>query len=163
RPADRRWREGRRARTGAEPPAGGGDLCPGFAVERAAQLRLGAGCGRNGGRHRSLAAAPFRRHAGRRGRRGAPYLAARGAGDGDADAGDGRQMKRLRSLLAALIGVVVALPVSAGAVDIKPVTTPLGLKVWLVQDKSAPVVALAFSFAGGTASDPVGQTGVTNL
>ena len=42
-------------------------------------------------------------------------------------------------------------------------TTPLGLKAWLVQDKSAPAVSLSFSFAGGTASDPAGQSGVTDL
>ncbi len=42
-------------------------------------------------------------------------------------------------------------------------TTPLGIKAWLVQDKSAPAVALSFSFAGGTASDPAGQSGVTEL
>jgi zinc protease len=72
-------------------------------------------------------------------------------------------MKGLRHLLAVLIAVVVALPTGAGAVDIKPVTTPMGLRAWLVQDKSAPAVALSFSFAGGTASDPSGQAGVTNL
>ena len=55
------------------------------------------------------------------------------------------------------------LPAAAGAVDIKAVTTPLGIKAWLVQDKSAPVVSLAFSFAGGTASDPDGQSGITSL
>jgi len=54
-------------------------------------------------------------------------------------------------------------PAAAGAVDIKVVTTPLGLKAWLVQDKSAPSVSLSFSFAGGTASDPDGQSGVSNL
>ena len=42
-------------------------------------------------------------------------------------------------------------------------TTPLGIKAWLVQDKSAPAVSLSFSFAGGTASDPAGQLGVTSL
>ncbi|HEX9525412.1 MAG TPA: insulinase family protein [Reyranella sp.] len=67
-----------------------------------------------------------------------------------------------RSLLGALVAVMLWLP-AAGAVDIKPVTTPLGLTAWLVQDKSAPVVSLAFSFAGGAASDPRGQSGVTNL
>ena len=30
----------------------------------------------------------------------------------------------------------------AGAIDIKEVTTPLGIKAWLVEDRSAPVVAL---------------------
>src|SRR5262249_29038784 len=47
--------------------------------------------------------------------------------------------------------------------DIRAVTTPGGLKAWLVQDKSAPVVALSFSFASGSASDPAGQSGVTSL
>jgi zinc protease len=73
-----------------------------------------------------------------------------------------RPMTVLRSLLGALAAIMLWLP-AAGAVDIKAVTTPLGLKAWLVQDKSAPVVSVAFSFAGGAASDPKGQSGITNL
>jgi zinc protease len=69
---------------------------------------------------------------------------------------------RLRAL-ALLIVVTLSWPVAAGAVDIKTLTTPLGIKAWLVQDKSAPVVSLSFSFVGGTASDPAGQSGITNL
>jgi zinc protease len=69
-----------------------------------------------------------------------------------------------RSALAMFAAVLAWLPAAgAEAIDIKEVTTPLGIKVWLVEDKSAPVVALSFSFAGGTASDPVGQSGVTSL
>src|SRR3984893_2092939 len=73
-----------------------------------------------------------------------------------------RPMTLLRGLLGALVALMLWLP-AAGAVDIKAVTTPLGLTAWLVQDKSAPVVSLSFSFAGGSASDPKGQSGVTNL
>ena len=63
-----------------------------------------------------------------------------------------------------LAAVLALMPVAgAQAIDIKEVTTPLGIKAWLVEDKSAPVVALSFSFAGGTASDPAGQLGVTSL
>ena len=51
----------------------------------------------------------------------------------------------------------------ARAVEVKEVTTPLGLKAWLVEDKSAPVVALAFSFAGGSAQDGETQKGLTSL
>lgn len=65
-------------------------------------------------------------------------------------------------LLGALLATSMPLA-SAGAVDIKEVTTPLGIKAWLVEDKSVPVVTLSFSFAGGTATDPEGQKGVTNL
>ena len=72
-------------------------------------------------------------------------------------------MRRLVRVLAALVVAALALPAAAGAVDIKTVTTPAGIKAWLVQDKSAPAVSLAFSFAGGTASDPEGQLGVTTL
>jgi zinc protease len=72
-------------------------------------------------------------------------------------------MTLLRRLLGLLAAALLWLPVAAGAVDIKAVTTPLGLKAWLVQDKSAPVVSLSFSFAGGAASDPKGQSGITNL
>jgi len=72
-------------------------------------------------------------------------------------------VKAVLRLLAALLIAALCLPAAAGAVDIKVVTTTLGLKAWLVQDKSAPAVSLSFSFASGTASDPAGQSGVTNL
>ncbi len=79
-----------------------------------------------------------------------------------------RPTRRLLAAIAAFAILPLALLVAgagiAGAVDIKTVTTPLGLKAWLVQDKSAPAVSLAFSFAGGgTASDPQGKQGVTTL
>ncbi len=51
----------------------------------------------------------------------------------------------------------------AEAVEIKEVTTPLGIKAWLVEDRSTPVVALSFSFASGSADDPENQKGVTGL
>ena len=73
-------------------------------------------------------------------------------------------MSALRRLASALVaGLLVLLPGMAGAIEIREVTTPLGLKAWLVEDKSTPVVALSFSFAGGTASDPAGQAGITDL
>jgi zinc protease len=71
----------------------------------------------------------------------------------------------LRRRAALALAVVLAwLPAAgAGAIEIREITTPLGIKAWLVEDKSAPVVALSFSFAGGTASDPAGQLGATDL
>ncbi len=70
-----------------------------------------------------------------------------------------------RGLLAALLSVVLSLlPLaSAGAVEIKEIRTPLGIKAWLVEDRSVPVVTMNFSFDGGTASEPEGQKGVTSL
>ena len=70
------------------------------------------------------------------------------------------------SALRLAIGTLAALwlgVTAVWAIDIKEVTTPLGIKVWLVEDKSTPVVALSFSFAGGTAAEPEAQRGVTDL
>ncbi len=73
-------------------------------------------------------------------------------------------VRRVPSVLwAVLLVAVLWLPAVAGAVDIKTVTTPLGVKAWFVQDKSAPAVSIAFSFSGGTASDPAGLSGATSL
>lgn len=70
----------------------------------------------------------------------------------------------MRGAFAGLFALLLALlPAAAGAIEIKQITTPLGIKVWLVEDKSTPVVALSFSFVGGTASDPSGQAGITDL
>jgi zinc protease len=72
-------------------------------------------------------------------------------------------MRRVLAVLVALVVLVCAVPGLALAVEIKTVTTPLGLRAWLVQDKSAPALSLSFSFDGGTASDPAGKLGLTTL
>ena len=120
---------------------------------------------RHDGRHRRLAAAHRRRHAGR------GVVAARVMSG--ATTGGSRRCSRRRTAADDARAIALAgagarrragrLPAAPAAVDIKEVTTPLGIKAWLVEDKSAPVVALSFSFAGGTASEPAGQTGVTSL
>lgn len=46
---------------------------------------------------------------------------------------------------------------------IAEVTTPLGLKAWLVEDPSTPVVALSFSFDGGSARDSQEHKGLTSI
>jgi len=74
-----------------------------------------------------------------------------------------------RGPLAALATVLFSLllsvlpPASAGAVEIREIRTPLGIKAWLVEDRSVPIVTMNFSFDGGTASEPEGQKGVTSL
>ena len=84
-----------------------------------------------------------------------------GRGHVAAHAGRGLEMTVLRWLALVLGFALVAS--RAEAVEVKEVTTPLGLKAWLVEDSSAPVVALSFSFAGGSASDPEKQKGLTSL
>ena len=46
---------------------------------------------------------------------------------------------------------------------IAEVATPLGLKAWLVEDQSSPVVSLSFSFDGGSARDSEAHKGLTSI
>jgi zinc protease len=61
------------------------------------------------------------------------------------------------------IVLVVGAVVPAAAMDIERVVSPLGIEAWLVQDRLIPVVAVEFSFRGGTALDPEGKDGVTQM
>ena len=51
---------------------------------------------------------------------------------------------------------------AAQAMKIQDVTTPGGIKVWLVEEHSVPLMALRFSFKGGSAQDPAGKEGVAH-
>ena len=49
------------------------------------------------------------------------------------------------------------------AIDFKSLKTESGIKFWLVEDKTLPLVSLSFLFKGGSSLDPKGKEGVTNL
>src|SRR5262245_41912055 len=66
-----------------------------------------------------------------------------------------------RGVLALVLLVAAAAP--AAAVNIERVVSPLGIEAWLVQDRLIPVVAVEFNFRGGTALDPAGKDGVTQM
>jgi zinc protease len=65
-------------------------------------------------------------------------------------------MKRILSTF--LIVVVLALPAQA-ALDIQEVTSPGGVKAWLLEENSIPFVALEIRFKGGTSLDVAGKRG----
>ena len=65
-------------------------------------------------------------------------------------------------LFAALACLLTALPAWAN-VDIQEVTSPKGIKAWLVQDNSIPFAALELRFRGGTSTDPDGARGAVYL
>lgn len=56
--------------------------------------------------------------------------------------------------------VLLATPVSAG-LKIKEVTSPGGIKAWLVEEHSIPFIALEIRFKGGTSLDMEGKRGAT--
>jgi zinc protease len=67
----------------------------------------------------------------------------------------------LRCLI--FVTVLVGWVLPAAAVDIKEVTSPGGIKAWLVQDSTIPLIAMQFSFKGGAAGDPKGKEGLTHF
>ena len=63
----------------------------------------------------------------------------------------------MRRLVLALVLLLAPLP--AAALDIERVVSPGGIEAWLVEEHSNPILALSFSFLGGSALDPVGKEG----
>lgn len=75
-----------------------------------------------------------------------------------------RTPQRGLSALFCLTLIALFAPVRAAlAVEIQEVTSPGGITAWLVEDHTVPLVALNFSFEGGSAQDPAGKEGLTRL
>lgn len=64
---------------------------------------------------------------------------------------------RLAALFLALAGPVHA------EIDIQTVTSPGGIKAWLIEDHNIPFTALEIRFRGGTSLDEPGKRGAVNL
>jgi zinc protease len=71
-------------------------------------------------------------------------------------------MRRIFALVAALF-VAAAFVEPAAAIDVKVVKSPKGVTAWLVVERTAPVLHMAFAFRPGALRDPVGKEGLTNL
>lgn len=59
--------------------------------------------------------------------------------------------------------LLVILNLPANAIEIQEVVSPKGIRAWLVEDNSVPLVSMRFSFKGGTSQDPGGKEGLANL
>lgn len=68
----------------------------------------------------------------------------------------------MRLIYAFILTVLVAMPVRA-EVNIQEVTSPGGLKAWLVEEPSIPFVALDISFRGGASLEVADKRGAINL
>lgn len=72
----------------------------------------------------------------------------------------------LRRPLAAIatlgISLLMLLPAQAEVV-FQDITSPAGIKAWLVEDYAVPIVTIRFAFEGGTTQDPAGKEGLTTL
>ncbi len=70
------------------------------------------------------------------------------------------------SRIAAALGLAFALAfsdVASAASKIESITSPGGIKAWLVRESSVPVLALDFAFTGGANADPADKPGVANM
>ncbi len=61
----------------------------------------------------------------------------------------------------ALILTMLALP--AQAIEIQDVTSPAGIKAWLVEDHTIPFTAISLDFKGGASLEAEGKRGAINL
>ena len=68
---------------------------------------------------------------------------------------------RLTAVLVTVLAATFAMsaPASASA-KIQRLVSPGGIEAWFVQDATVPLVALEFSFAGGSSQDPADKPGV---
>lgn len=69
-------------------------------------------------------------------------------------------VRPLAWLLAALVSLAAP---AAQAIDIKPLVSPGGIRYWLVEDSTVPIISITFSMAGGAVLDPKGKEGATSL
>ncbi|MDP9195714.1 MAG: insulinase family protein [Pseudomonadota bacterium] len=69
-------------------------------------------------------------------------------------------MKRI-VLVAAFFLLLISTP--ARAMEIQRVISPKGIEAWLVHDTTVPVIAMAFAFEGGSATDPADRQGLAAL
>ncbi|MCA3555423.1 pitrilysin family protein [Aestuariivirga sp.] len=68
----------------------------------------------------------------------------------------------LRGLLL-FAGLFLASAVHANAFAIQEVTSPGGIKAWLVEEHAIPLMAMNYSFKGGTELEPAGKEGVSTF
>lgn len=69
----------------------------------------------------------------------------------------------VRTAFAALALLLFLSPVAQAAVKIQEVVSSSGVKAWLVEEYSVPVISIRFAFEGGETQDPGGQEGLINL
>ncbi|MCA1525913.1 M16 family metallopeptidase [Bradyrhizobium yuanmingense] len=67
------------------------------------------------------------------------------------------------SVAAGAVLAFSAVSPSQAAAKIQHLISPGGIEAWFVQDATVPLIAMEYSFAGGSAEDPKDKPGVANL
>jgi zinc protease len=76
-----------------------------------------------------------------------------------------RHRERASGVLALIVVVVSLLASSSKAValEVQQLTSPRGIKAWLVEEHSVPLVAIRFAFLGGASQDPAGKEALAGM
>ena len=69
---------------------------------------------------------------------------------------------RLTLIAVAALLLCLAAPARA-AMNVQEVTSPGGIKAWLIEDHSMPLIAVGIGFHGGSALDPAGKEGLATF
>ncbi|HEV7255827.1 MAG TPA: pitrilysin family protein [Mesorhizobium sp.] len=69
----------------------------------------------------------------------------------------------LKPILLIVLFAAAAAAGPAGAVTIQEVVSPKGVRAWLVEDRSVPLVSMRFAFKGGSTQDPESKEGLATL
>lgn len=75
-------------------------------------------------------------------------------------------LNRFRGVLVfavALIMSTLLAPLAEAQMKIQQITSPGGIKAWLVESRQTPMIAMKFGFEGGAVQDPDGKEGVANF
>lgn len=65
--------------------------------------------------------------------------------------------------MAVLVMSAVMATTAEAQMKIQEVTSPGGIKAWLVESRQAPLIAMKFGFEGGAVQDPDGKEGIANF
>ncbi len=69
----------------------------------------------------------------------------------------------MRAIFFLFLTFIIFLNKNSFAIQFESLKTKNGIKFWLIEDESLPLVSMSFSFKGGSILDPIGKDGVTNL
>jgi zinc protease len=72
-------------------------------------------------------------------------------------------MLRLAAVIFGAFMTVALLSIPARAAKIQDIASPQGIKAWLVEDYTVPIISMNIAFRGGAAQDPAGKAGLANL
>jgi zinc protease len=72
-------------------------------------------------------------------------------------------MRRFLTTTLAVLVCAAAPLTAASAMKIQEVTSKKGIKAWLVEDRTRPILSLQFAFQGGITQEPEGKAGLANF